>query len=64
VSVRESAPVVDAVSTHGQSEPASEAAAAPKQTTVVEKKSGSNVLGIVALVVAAGALGVALFRRR
>jgi uncharacterized protein YcnI len=67
VSVRESAPVVDAVSTHGQSEPAADgaapAAAAPK-TTVVEKKSGSNALGIVALVVAAGALGVALFRRR
>jgi uncharacterized protein YcnI len=63
VKVSESAPVVDAVATHGQAEPAAGAPAARAAPTVVEKKSG-NGLSVAALAVAVAALGVALIRRR
>jgi uncharacterized protein YcnI len=65
VGVSESAPVVDAVSTHGQAQPKAAAAPAPAaaaKTTVVEKQSG-RALSIAALVVAIAALGVAVLRR-
>ena len=63
VRVSEAAPVVDAVSTHGQTEPKETTKADPPGATVVDKSSG-NGLAIAALVVAAAALGVAFIRRR